>query len=271
MKINIKTPQEIETMKEGGKILTEIMRVLWKMATPGVTTLEMNEKAEELMKKYETKASFKTVNHYQYAICACPDDVVVHGLPNKILLTEGQILGIDCGVLYRGLHTDAAFTKILQKSIRQLADKNQSQNLKLKTDKFLKTGRRALEKAIQQCVVGNRVWDISNAIQETIEEAGYNVVQELTGHGVGRKLHEQPDIYGLVMKPREKTEELLSGMTLAVEIIYTAGNSKIVYKNKDGWTIATKDGSLAGLFEETIVITDNEPLRITPIMLQFSS
>ena len=257
MQVHIKNKEEIEIMKEGGKILTEIMEFLWQMAVPGITTWKMNEKTEEIMKKYGAEASFKTVNHYRYAICACPDEVVVHGLPNKAPLKEGQLLGIDCGVLYKGLHTDASWTKKIQNS-----------KLKIQNDKFLEVGKKALQKAIEVSIAGNRVWDIAYVIQQTIEGAGYNVVPELTGHAIGRKLHEKPDVPGIIAKPRERTEELLTGMALAIEVIYTKGDNKIVYKNNDGWTIATRDKSLAGLFEETIIVTENKPIRITPIVLQ---
>ena len=185
----------------------------------------------------------------------CVNDVVVHGIPKKNeILKDGDILGVDAGLLYKGFHTDISTSRI----VGILKDK--------KDQDFLMTGKLALEDAIKLAVPGNFVADISQSIQTNIEKKGYGIVRQLVGHGVGKKLHEDPQIPGWVQKgrKREDSEQLKPGMTIAVEIIYTMGSEKIVYKNRDGWTIGTEDGSKAGLFEKTIAIEKQGPRIITP-------
>ncbi len=264
--IPIKTPQEIEIMKEGGKIAATVLQKTLAAAQPGVSTLELDNLAERLIIEAGGRPSFKGFQDYPFATCINVNQGVVHGLPTKRKLKEGDVVTVDLGVFYNGLHTDNARTI-------QINKKTPKQTLRVATGQakkqFLDTGRRALGKAIEQCRVGNHVDDISHAIQTTVESAGYNVARELGGHGVGKKLHEPPFIPGSAeIKGKVgtvPTNVVLKGrMVLAVEVIYAQGSDSIEVLN-DGWTVVTVDGSIAGLFEETVALSDAGPIILTPL------
>lgn len=256
-KIILKTNEEIKIMAEGGKKLGRILEEVIKKAKPGVEIRELDCFAEELIKKAGGRPSFKMVPKYKWATCLCVNEVVVHGIPNDYILKEGDILGIDVGMYYKGFHTDTAHTIKIRNS------KYEIRNKKEEIDKFLKTGIIALEKAIGVAKVGNYLGHISKAIQETIEGQGYSVVRSLVGHGVGRKLHEEPQIPGFLKGKIKVSAPLKIGMTLAIEVIYNQGGKEVVFKNDDGWTIATADGEPSGLFEHTIAVTENGPIILT--------
>jgi len=192
--------------------------------------------------------SFKLVPRYHWASCVGLNDEVVHSIPkeNKII-KKGDLLKIDLGMLWRGFQSDMAWTIKVPSG----------------TDPFLEAGKKALKEAIKVARAGNRVGHISQKIQEVIETAGYRPVEALTGHGIGRKMHEDPLIPGVLKGKLEETPLLRSGMTIAIEVIYNQGEEKIVLEN-DGWTVSTKDGKISGLFENTIAITNSEPLALTP-------
>ena len=248
----VKSPREIEIMKEGGKIAGAVREKVLAAAEPGVTTLELDSLAEKLILEAGGRPSFKGFEGYPFATCININEGVVHGLPTKRKLRAGDVVTVDLGVFFRGLHTDNART--IQVGSQQPSSST--------AQKFLAVGQRALDNAIRQCRVGKAVGDISHAIQTTIEEAGYNVVRELGGHGVGRELHEEPFIpeYG---QPGTGPK-LKEGMTLAIEVIYTQGSNKVEILN-DGWTIVTADGSLAGLFEHTVAVTKSGPIVLTKL------
>ncbi len=254
--IPIKTPDEIKVMTEGGMKLTKIRDTLIKKIQAGVKPLHLDILAKKLISEAGGSPSFMTVAGYKWATCFSINEGVVHGIPGEDPLKEGDVVGLDIGLLYKGLHTDTSETKFLNN--QEPITKNQ-----IKTEKFLNTGKLALEKAIKQVQPGNRIGHISQAIQTTVEGAGYNVVHALVGHGVGRQLHEPPQIPGLVTKPIEKTPILKPGMVLAIEVIYNMGKGEIVYKNKDGWTLVTKDGSISGLFEHTVLVSAKGPVILT--------
>ncbi len=254
--INIKTSEEIEIMKVGGRILAEVLTELLKNVRPGVSELEIDKLAEKLISEKGGQPAFKRVKGYKHTICVSVNDVVVHGIPGNYQFKEGDTVGIDCGVYYRGFNTDMAHT------IKISNLKSQISNGGDEVDKFLKTGKRALEEAIKMARVGNRIGHISKTIQEIIEKADYSVVQNLVGHGVGRQLHEEPEVPGFVNRPILETPELEVGMTIAIEVIYNQGKPGVELDN-DGWTIKSKDGSLSGLFERTVVITDDGPVVLT--------
>lgn len=237
----------IHTMSEGGKRLGEILANLLAFAGSDVRLDAIEQLAQTLIAKSGGAPSFQTVKGYQWATCLCVNEVVVHGVPSPYVLKNGDILTIDIGLLYKGLHTDTAWTK-------KIGGEN---------DVFLKVGESALEKAIVQARVGNYVGHISQAIQDTIEGAGYSIVKSLVGHGVGRELHEPPQIPGFVRGRIENTEKLVQGMTLAIEVIYAQGKGIVVYANDDGWSIATADHSLSAVFEHTIVVTNGTPRILT--------
>ena len=256
--IIIKTSEEIEIMRAGGKILAEVLFEVLSHAKAGVSEMELDQLAEKLILEKGGEPGFKKVKGYKHAICISTNDVVVHGVPTDYTLKEGDTVGIDCGVYYRGFYTDMAQT---------LRVKNQKSKIKNQNydavDKFLQTGEKAMWEGIRTAKVGQRVGDISKAIQTIVEGQGYSVVRSLIGHGVGRKLHEDPEVPGFLDGEISKTPLLEEGMTIAIEVIYNMGKSDVVYSNSDGWTIKTKDHSLSGLFERTIAITKNGPLILT--------
>ncbi len=249
--IPIKTPKEIEIMKEGGKISGTVREKVLAAARPGISTLELDALAEKLILSAGGKPSFKGFEGFPFTTCINVNEGIVHGIPTKRKLKEGDVLTVDLGVLYQGLHTDTARTKKMQNA------KCKMQN---SIDKFLEAGQTALERAIAQCQIGNHIGDISHTIQTIIEGAGYNVARELGGHGVGKTLHEPPFIPGFG-QPGEGPV-IKEGMTVAIEVIYARGNGKIEVLN-DGWTVVTVDGDLAGLFEHTVAVTDSGPVVLT--------
>ncbi len=250
-----KTPGEIAIMREGGQKLGGILEQLLALAIPGENLLHIESEAQRLIKEAGGTPSFQTVAGYKWATCLCINEAVVHGIPKDYLLQDGDILTIDVGMLYKGFHTDIAWTK----EVKSQKSKVKSEDI----EKFLQVGQDALWKAIDQARVGNRIGHISKTIQEIIEGAGYGIVRTLVGHGVGRQLHEAPQIPGYLRVPVEETPELTIGMTLAIEIIYAMGGGAVVYPNDDGWTIATKDQSLSAVFEHTVAITSAEPSILT--------
>lgn len=252
----IKQNDKITKMLTGGAILSQIMEEALSFANEGVSTLQIEYFVRDKMAKYHAEPSFTKVRNYQYYTCTCINDVVVHGIPTDYELKEGDILGLDIGVFKDGYHTDMSWSKLINKS-------NEFDSKFLDKKFFLQTGQKALLNAVEHVRLGNKIGNISQAIQTTIEENKFSVVKQLVGHAVGKKLHEYPQIPGILSKRLEETEELKIDMTLAIEVIYTMGKSDIVYKNNDGWTIATKDYSLAGLFEATVAVTKDRPLVLT--------
>ncbi len=246
--IHIKSPQEIAVMERGGKILAETLFEVMRHAKPGVTELELDALAEKLIRAQGGEPGFKKVPGYHHTTCVSTNDVVVHGIPTNYSLKEGDIIGVDCGVYLDGFHTDMAETVIVggpQAVDKKIAD-------------FVDTGKRALELAVEQVKPGNHVGNVSRTIQMIVEGAGYSVVHELIGHGVGRELHEEPEVPGYLRGKIEKTPLLKEGMVIAVEIIYNMGKKEVEYAgNNDDWTIVTTDGSLSGLFERSVAVTKN--------------
>lgn len=241
-------------MAEGGRKLGGILQKLLDKAQPGVTLMDIETLADGLIRQEGGAASFKTVKGYKWATCLCVNDVVVHGIPTDYVLKDGNVLTIDVGMLYKGFHTDTAWTKIVKSDKREvISDK----------EKFLRLGEEALWKAIAQAKASNRVGHISQTIQRIIEGAGYGIVKTLVGHGVGGELHEAPQVPGFLKTPIAATPELGEGMTIAIEVIYATGGGGVVYANDDGWSIATKDGSLSAVFEHTIAITAGGPQVLT--------
>ena len=243
--IDIKTPEEIKKMRKGGKILAEVLYEVLSYAKPGVTEMELEEMADRLIVEKGGEAAFKKVPGYKYATCISTNDVVVHGIPTKYKLKDGDVIGIDCGVFLDGFYTD------MSHSVRVGGIRDDE------IDKFLEVGETALNEAIKIAKPGNRIGDISKIIQDMIEiEAGYSVVRSLIGHGVGRELHEDPEVPGYLNKKIGKTPELKPGMTIAIETIYNMGEPDVSFANNDGWTIVTSDASISGLYERTIAITE---------------
>lgn len=248
--IDIKTQEELEKMQYGGEILADVLFSLMKEIKPGVTELDIDRMAEERIKKRGGEPGFKKVKGYNHTICAATNDVVVHGIPTTYAFKTGDVVCIDCGVYYGGFHTDMAETVVVGTADAGVHD-------------FVNAGKEALEKAIAVALLGNRIGHISKEIQETIEGKGYSVVRSLIGHGVGRELHEEPEIPGYLSGKIEKTPLLREGMTIAIEVIYNMGKPDVVYAGTDGWTIKSKDGSLSSVFERTVAITKDGPEVLT--------
>lgn len=238
-------------MKEGGKKLNRVLTMLLTEVKTGASPLKLDQLAEKLIRKEGGVPSFMKVPGYKWTTCMCINDIVVHGIPQDEPLVEGDILGLDVGMFYKGFHTDSSWSVIVGN-----ADKFPEKK------RLLTIGEKALNQAITQVKVGNRIGHISRSIQKDIERAGYSIIPELVGHGVGRKLHEDPEIPGKLRGILEKTPLIKPGMALAVEVIYSAGKPDI-YLDEDGWTIRTKDGTLSGLFEKTVIATNHGVLVLT--------
>lgn len=239
--INIYSPEEVNLIRQSGCITAMALQKALQKVAPGVTTLELDKFIEEQIITAGAKPSFKMEKGYYFATCMCVNNVVVHGIPTDYQLKKGDILGIDLGSFYNGFHSDASWSVVV----------GSSQN------EFLKTGEKALFAAIKACKVGNHIGDISSAIQNIVEGAGYSCVKQLVGHGVGKSLHEDPEIPCYQRGDIKNTPEIKTGMVLAIEVIYNQGQSPIVYANDDGWTIVTRDGLPSGLFEHTVAVRAN--------------
>lgn len=232
-------------MREGGKISAGALDQALKHVKPGVKLSELDKIAEDYIVSHGAEPSFKKVKGYSYTTCINVNEGVVHGIPNNRVVQSGDLIKVDLGAFYKGFHTDLSHTVEVETN---------------KHSKFLTTGMNALEEAVKKCRVGNRIGDVSTAIQTTVESEGYTVSRDLIGHGVGKELHEQPAVPGYGTPGTGLF--LKEGMVLAIEVIYQMGDWDIVYE-KDGWTIATRDRSLAGLFEHTVAITSRGPLVLT--------
>lgn len=244
------TKEKIKAMTAGGQKLGPILAELLHVAQPGVNLLDIEALAQKRIAEAGGVPSFPTVEGYRWATCLCVNDVVVHGIPTRRILADGDLFTIDIGMLYQGYHTDTGWTKVVGKSTKE-------------KDNFLRVGEDALWKAIDQARAGNRIGHISRAIQAVVETAGYGIIKSLVGHGISRELHEPPQIPGFLRGSVSHTLPLAAGMTIAIEVIYTMGEPAVYYPNDDGWSIATRDGSLSAVFEHTIAILADGPLVLT--------
>jgi methionyl aminopeptidase len=251
--ITAKNPQEILDMREGGKRLGAILDDLIDMVKPGVSLLDIEKKAQQGIAQAGGTPSFMTVGDYKWATCLCINDEVVHGIPTNRKLLEGDLFTIDVGMIYGGMHTDTAYTTYVSVSPEVPGD----------IKKFMDVGKITLTDAISKARAGNHIGDISKTIQSHIESAGYHIIKTLVGHGVGKILHEEPQIPGFLKTHVENTPLLINGQTIAIEIIYGLGTGSIVYANDDGWTISTRDGSLSAVFEHSVLVGEGEPEILT--------
>ena len=239
--IHIKTPEEIAAMREGGKILAEILHELALFTKIGMKTSELNLKAETLMAKFDVAPSFKGYHGFPGVVCTSVNEEVVHAIPGKRILKDGDIISIDCGVIHKGFHTDAAVTVMLG-------------DIKPEVRTFVKTVQQSLEKGLAQIQPGVKTGDIGFAIGQWIESRGYSVVRDFIGHGVGRQLHEEPEVPNLGKKG--KGVVLIAGMVIAIEPIIAMG-ARFVDILSDRWTAVTRDNSLACQIEHTVAITSS--------------
>ena len=244
MAVTIKSPREIELMREAGRILAKTHEELAKNLRPGMSTWDIDHMGEEIIRSYGCIPSFKNYNGYPASICVSVNDEVVHGIPHKEhFLDEGDIVSLDAGVIYKGYRSDAARTY----GIGEIDDD---------AKKLIEVTRQSFFEGIKFAKAGNHLNDISAAIQKYAESFGFGVVRDLVGHGIGSHLHEDPEIPNFARK--RKGILLQPGMTLAIEPMITEGSYEVVWLDDD-WTVMTEDGGWAAHYENTILITEGEP------------
>ena len=245
--INLRSPKEIDKIKASCAIVRDTLFMLEKLVKPGVPTIYLDRKAEEFIRSKGAKPGFKGLYGFPATLCISINDEVVHGIPSKRILKDGDIVGIDCGSYLHGFYGDHAKTfnggNVNQK-IKQLIDVTEE----------------SLYKGISKAIPGNTIGDIGFAIQSHVEKHEYGIVKELVGHGIGEKLHEDPQIPNYGMEGRGP--KIKSGMCLAIEPMINLGTEK-VYTKSDDWTVCTEDGLPSAHFEHTITITDSKPIILT--------
>lgn len=239
---------KIVAMREGGKALGKIKADLKAFVRVGTTFEAIEDKAQDLIKKAGMVPSFSTVPGYHWATCVMKNEEVCHGIPKGKSVADGDVITIDIGLINNGYHLDTTITFPVGKVSPEI-------------EEFLATGQKSLDKAIQQAKIGNSVYDISYAMEKPLKKKGYGVVFQLTGHGVGEALHMEPAIPCVASKS-DKKYKLSEGQTLAIENMYTMG-IPLLEESEDGWTYSTVDGSLAGMFEETVLVTKDGPEILT--------
>ncbi|MBI2058645.1 MAG: type I methionyl aminopeptidase [Nitrospirae bacterium] len=248
--IDLKSKDELKVIGDGCRLLSELFQELGQWVKEGVSTFDLDRETENWIVKHKAKPAFKGYRGYPASLCVSINDEVVHGIPNRNKkVTAGDIVGVDCGLIHNGFYADMAFTYIIGEvsdEIRRLVDST----------------RESLYRGIEKARTGNRLFDISHTIQAYVEERGYSVVREFVGHGIGRQLHEDPQVpnYGQAGKGVPLTE----GLVLAIEPMVNAGGSEVRVE-PDGWTVRTKDGSLSAHFEHTVAITSNGPEILTQV------
>lgn len=248
-RIFLKSPSDIQKMAEGGKKLAKIKKSLRELISEGVSAAEVETLAQKLIKEEGGAPSFMMVPGYKWATCVNVNAGLVHGIPKpEIFFKKGDVVSVDVGIFYKGFHTDTSFSLGID------VDKN--------TERFLKTGEEALKKAIAEARVGNYIFDISETIEKSVRKSGFTSIKALVGHGVGRALHEGPQIPCFTQGTREKSPKIQEGMTLAIEVMYAQGSDEVEI-GKDGWTISVADGKIAALYEETVAVSSHGPLVLT--------
>lgn len=242
-----KTEEEIELIRASAKVLAQAHGEVASLIKEGITTRKLDKRAEEFIRDNGGQPSFKGYNDFPYSLCISPNSVVVHGFPSDYTLKGGDIVSIDCGVLLNGYHSDSAYTYPIGEVVPEVI------NLLAHTKQSLYLG-------IEQAVAGNRMGDVGYAIQSFVEKQGYGVVRELVGHGLGKKLHERPEVpnYG----KRGSGLKLQTGLVIAIEPMVNLGVKHIV-QEKDGWTIRTKDKKPSAHFEHTVVVRKDKAEILT--------
>jgi len=245
--IFIKNDKEIDLMRAAGRVVAETLLLIEQKVKPGITTKELDIIAEEFIVSKGAKPSFKGLYGFPAALCISVNQVVVHGIPGGYVLKDGDIVSVDCGAFLNGFHGDAARTFAVG-------------NISEEARKLIKVTEESFFKGIEKAKVGNRLTDISHEIQNYVEANGFSVVKEFVGHGIGRVVHEDPDVPNFG-RP-DKGPKLVKGMALAIEPMVNVGNFKVKTLNDD-WTVVTSDGSLSAHYENTIVILPDGPEILT--------
>jgi len=245
--IILKSPEEIKKMGESNAIVAEVLTGLKERVRPGVTTLELNEYAEAVTQKKGAKPAFKGYGGFPFALCSSVNSEVVHGFPSDRPLQEGDIVSLDYGVCYEGYYGDSAITVAVGMVSASAA-------------RLMKVTEESLYRGIEKARKGNRLGDISFAVQSCVESAGFSVVRDYVGHGIGKDLHEDPPVPNFGMNGRGV--KLKVGMVIAIEPMVNEGSYKVRTK-PDGWTVVTDDGSLSAHFEHTIAVTEDGPVILS--------
>ena len=246
--VSIKSQSEIALMREAGKILAKTHEELKNAIRPGMSTLDIDKLGEKIIRGYGCIPSFLNYNGYPASICVSVNDEVVHGIPRAdMILQEGDIVSLDAGVIYKGYHADAARTYGVGK-------------VSAEAEKLMEVTKQSFFEGIKMAKDGNHLHDISNAIADYCESFGYGVVRDLVGHGIGKNLHEDPQIPNF--RQRRRGIKLQKGMTLAIEPMVNIGTYEVCWLDDD-WTVVSEDGSLSAHYENTILITDGEPEILT--------
>lgn len=247
--IILKSSNEIQKIREAGKIVSEALSLAGEAVKPGMTTWELNALIENVIVGHNARPSFKNYNGFPAASCISPNCIVVHGIPSKkVILNEGDIVSVDVGAFLNGYHADAARTFPVGQISRE-------------AQKLIDVTKECFFKGAAMAVAGNRLGDIGYAIQSHAEENGYGVVRELVGHGVGRNLHEEPDVPNFGNTGRGR--RLVNGMVIAVEPMINQGTAAVDFDKEDGWTVRSRDRKLSAHYENTIAITPDGPMLMT--------
>lgn len=247
--IILKSSNEIQKIREAGKIVSEALSLAGEAVKPGMTTWELNALIENVIVGHKARPSFKNYNGFPAASCISPNCIVVHGIPSKkVVLNEGDIVSVDVGAFLDGYHADAARTF----PVGQISAEAQ---------KLIDVTEECFYKGVAMAMAGNRIGDIGYAVQSYAEENGYGVVRELVGHGVGRNLHEEPDIPNFGNAGRGK--RLANGMVIAIEPMINQGTAAVDFDQEDGWTVRSRDRKLSAHYENTVAITPDGPVLLT--------
>ncbi len=245
----LKSEKEIAVMREGGMILAEIIKETKEKAVPGVTTLFLNDYAENLILKKKGKPSFKGYKNFPAALCTSVNEVIVHGIPSSYVLKESDILSLDLGFYYKGFHTDMAVTfpigRVNGEALR-----------------IVRETKKALKRGIKKTREGNTLGDVGNTIQRHAEKSGFSIMQGLCGHGIGREIHEDPQVFN--EGKRRKGAEIVKGMVFCIEPMFSTGKAEIK-EAEDKTAIKTADGSLSAHFEHTVAITEKGTVVLTEL------
>ncbi len=248
--VDINNHLEVKALSESCQILSDTLNKVEKNIFPGQSVLELDKIAEDYIISCNAKPAFKGYDGFPATLTVSIDDEIVHGIPKNIILKEGQIISIDCGVIKNDFYSDSARTI----AIGKISDEKQ---------KLLDVTKKALDIGIQNALVGNKIFDISNSIQEYVESEGFSIVRELVGHGIGRQLHIKPQVPNFSIPATPDLDVVLKeGMCLAIEPMVNVG-SRHIKTDSDGWTIRTKDGSSSAHFEHSILITKFQPRILT--------
>lgn len=246
--IVLKSPQDIAVMRVAGSIVALVLEELRKMVRPGISLGELNRKAEEITASYGAKTAFKGYNGFPASLCASVNEEVVHGIPGKRILKKGDIVGLDFGAIYQSFYADAALTVPVGE-------------VDPVTEKLIRVTETALHRGITKARAGNRLYDISAAIQSYVEENGFSVVREFVGHGIGREMHEPPQIPNFV--GNDYNPKLKAGMTFAIEPMVNVGTYEVDVDVHDHWTVRTADGRYSAHFEHTVALTEGDAEILT--------